>query len=264
MTNQARASRGDRSAHAAGADTSGGPHWWRTTWPLGRREWKRLVFAFVAVVAVFSLAGLVLTRFLEPNAITEYDADLARSFADSRTGTGNDMAHWGAFLSNTATKIVVTVLLVAGALARWRRWHEALLIALSLVFEAGAFVTISRLVGRSRPAVPRLLDSPLDTSFPSGHVAAATVYLALAVVVVWHTRSTLARLSAVVVALVVAFVVAVSRMYQGMHYLSDVVAGALLGLVTLAITTRIIAASTRAPYDAARKPVGRSTNVIRR
>lgn len=223
--------------------------WWRSTWPLGGRELKQLGIAFIAIVTVFTALGLLFTELFAPNPITDVDHDVARWFVDTRTDTRTDLAHWGAFLSNTGTKIVLTALLVGAALAMWRRWHDGLLVALSLVFEASAFVTISRLVGRPRPDVPRLLDSPLDTSFPSGHVAAATVYLVLAVIVVWHTRSVAARAAVTTVAIAIAVVVSMSRMYQGMHFVSDVIGGFALGLVTVVVTTRIIANSERAPLE---------------
>ena len=79
----------------------------------------------------------------------------------------------------------------------------------------------------------RLLESPVDTSFPSGHVAAATVYAALVVIVFWHTRALWARSLAVVLAVVASLAVAWARAYQGMHFLSDVIAGIVLGVVSI-------------------------------
>ncbi len=203
--------------------------------------------AYAAVVLIFSIIGLALTKWIAPNPLLELDDRLARDLADSRTQPRTELAHWGAFLSDTSTKLVVTPLLVAAALARWRRWHEGLLIAGSLVFEAGAYIVISHIVGRQRPDVPRLIDSPVAASFPSGHAAAATVYLALAVVVGWHARRAIAWVISATIVGAVAITVALARMYQGMHYLSDVVAGVALGLVTVAITAHIIAKSIRSP-----------------
>ena len=124
-----------------------------------------------------------------------FDDDVAQRLVDSRTPTRADAARWGAHVADTEVKIIVTVLLAVGAIAVWRRWHEALLIVAALVMEATAFIIASFIVGRPRPDVPRLLDSPVDSSFPSGHVAAATVYSVVVVVVFRHTRSRLARTS---------------------------------------------------------------------
>jgi undecaprenyl-diphosphatase len=221
--------------------------WWKSTWPLGRRELVQLVVAFVLVVGVFTAVGTLVTDTWAPNVITDLDQDIAESLADGRTPARTDAAHWGAFPAETVTKIIASAVLVAALLIVWRRWHEPLLIAVTLIFEASAFIVVTHLVGRPRPDVPRLLDSPVTSSYPSGHVAAATVYLAVAIIVAWNTRSK--WLPAVVAVLIAGIVVAVgwARMYQGMHHLSDVVAGILLGLVTLWICTYVISHSSRSP-----------------
>jgi undecaprenyl-diphosphatase len=122
-------------------------------------------------------------------------------------------------------------------------------LAFTLIFEATVFIIVTFLVARPRPDVPRLEDSPVDSSYPSGHVAAATVYGAFVVIVFWHTTSRWWRSLAVACFVGVVATVAWSRMYQGMHYFSDVVAGIVLGLVTLAICLAIL--GRPAPTDTA-------------
>ena len=97
----------------------------------------------------------------------------------------------------------------------------------------------------------QLLESPVSTTFPSGHVAAATVYGAFVVIVFWHSRSALARGVAVTLCLLAIASVGVARIYQGMHYLSDVVAGIVLGIVSLVICARLVGA----PDDAISTPL---------
>lgn len=230
--------------------------WWRGTWPLHRQEWLALAVAFVAVVVAFAVGGLLLTRTFAPNTVTDLDVDVAERLAGARSEGRNDVAHWAAFMSGTSTKVVVSVVLVVAVVVRWRRWTEALLITISLVFEASAFIVVTQLVGRSRPDVPRLLDSPVDSSFPSGHVAAATVYLAVVVIVFRHTRAVWARVAAVVVVGTVPVAVGIARMYQGMHFLSDVVAGVVLGLVTLAVCARVLPDRSTAGQHEADQPTG--------
>ena len=128
--------------------------------------------------------------------------------------------------------------------ALWRRWVEPLLVAVSLILEAATFITVTWFVGRPRPDVVRLEGSPVDSSFPSGHTAAAAAYSAIAVIVFWHTRNRWACAVSVVISVTLPVVVGLSRMYRGMHFLSDVIAGAILGAVSVAVTTIIL---TRTP-----------------
>jgi len=60
------------------------------------------------------------------------------------------------------------------------------------------------------------------------------------VIVYLHTRNRWARISVVSLCAAVTAVVGLSRMYRGMHFLSDVVAGVLLGAASVAITTAIL------------------------
>ncbi len=212
----------------------------RSTWPLDRRDWLHFAVALVATIGVFSAMGWLVFDTAAPNALSRWDQDVSEWFADGRTAVADDLAHWGAFLASTEVKIGVTAVFALFALWRWRRWPEPLVVVSTLVFEATAFIVITAIVGRSRPDVPRLEDSPVDSSFPSGHVAAAAVYGAFAVVVFWHTRSVWARAATIAAVALVTGAVAWSRMYQGMHFPSDVAAGLLLGVVSLIVCVRIV------------------------
>jgi undecaprenyl-diphosphatase len=70
----------------------------------------------------------------------------------------------------------------------------------------------------------------LDPSFPSDHAAAA---FAIAVAVLFYSR----RVGLAFVA--VAALIAVSRVVEGLHYPSDVVAGAAVGAIAAVVVTRV-------------------------
>jgi membrane-associated phospholipid phosphatase len=212
----------------------------RDTWPLDRRDALHLAIAFVVTVGAFTALGWVVFDLAAPNALTRLDQDIAEWFVDQRTARGDDLAHWGAFLAATEVKIGATALFALFALWHWRRWPEPVFVIATLVFEASAFIIVTTIVGRERPDVPRLEDSPVNSSYPSGHVAAAAVYGAFAVVVFWNTRSKVARSLAVAAVLFVTAAVAWSRMYQGMHFASDVVAGIALGVVSLVVCAVVV------------------------
>ena len=203
-------------------------------------QWIQLGVAYVAMTAVWIGFGLLLTGPLDGTVITRTDERIAEWFADRRTPTWNTLTLVGSTLAETWLKILLTLVIAVVMLRVWRRWREPLVIAVSLIIEAASFFVVTLVVGRDRPAVPHLDGSPIGSSFPSGHVAAAVAYAAIAVVVFWHTRNRAARTAAVVVCAVVPVLVGLSRMYRGMHFLSDVVGGALLGGVAVVVTVVIL------------------------
>lgn len=222
------------------AETDTDASWWASTWPLRRTDAARLGVALVVAVAVWVAAGELLTNWSVFDGLVGTDKDIAQDLADGRTPLQNDLAHWGAFIADTPVKIGLSVVIAGIFLWRLRRWREAVMIGLPLIFEATAFIITTYIVERPRPDVERLLDSPVNSSFPSGHVAAATVYAALVVIVFWHVRSSVVRAVAVLLAVAAPVIVAWARMYQGMHYLTDVVAGMVLGVVSIAVCARVL------------------------
>jgi undecaprenyl-diphosphatase len=213
---------------------------WDNTWPVKGPEAIRLVHAYLAVVGAGAVIGLILTDWTAPNAITRFDRRVTNAIVGHRTDVLDGLAPWAAGPANTYIKILISTLICVVLLWTFRRWDEAVYVALPLVFEATCFVTITRIVDRPRPDVERLLQSSIHTSFPSGHTAAATVYVAVVVVIWRHNRSTLVRAASVAVFALIALGVVWARLYQGMHYLTDVTAGVVLGATSVVITDRIL------------------------
>lgn len=215
------------------------------TWPVRGPEVLRLLVAAIAVIGTGILIGLTLTDWAAPNPVVRLDERISQWFADQRFDALDDRVAWIAFPADTYPKIAISALICLYFVWRWRRWSEAVYVALPLVFEALCFVTITSVVQRPRPEVEHLVHSSIDSSFPSGHVAAATVYAAVVIVVFRHTQKVWARTSAVAVFSLIALGVYFARLYQGVHFLSDVVGGIVLGVVSVLITDRVLRRRTR-------------------
>lgn len=208
--------------------------------PIDRRGGLMMVATWAVSTVVLTVVGLAIVEWWEPGASGERDADLIRWFEDRRTDRLDEVAHFASAFSDTITKVILGVGLIPVFLWLFRRWHEYALIVGGLVVEVCAFGLASRLVGRDRPPVEQLDGAPTD-SFPSGHIAAATVfYVGLAMVVFMRTRRAGPRAVAVVIAVVVPLAVIVSRLYLGMHYVSDAVFGVLLGAAVVVVMWRVV------------------------
>lgn len=139
-------------------------------------------------------------------------------------------------------------ILALGALAGvwlYRRGHRYWLVALGSAVPGGLVlnVLLKHTFERARPHFAEPLLELSTYSFPSGHAMGATVlYGFLACYAARHARSWTGRVLPFVLALAMVATVAFSRMYLGVHYLSDVLAATAEGCAWLAIC--ITAAAT--------------------
>jgi len=217
-------------------------------WEVGLAwRWRRLrdgvpsgLFLFgsaVVILLVGVLVGLLLAKVASHGAVGRADTQVDRWFATHRNNDLNRATHYVAYAAETPTIAALAVLTVAGAALAWRRWREPMLVAVAVTGEVLIFLTITLLVDRPRPPVEHLDVAPPTSSFPSGHVAAAVALYGAWALLVWQrSRSALLRRLLTLFAIVVPIAVALSRMYRGMHYPTDVLAGALLGTGWLAVT----------------------------
>jgi undecaprenyl-diphosphatase len=127
-------------------------------------------------------------------------------------------------------------LVVAIVLARRREWFW--IVGLAAAAPGGLLLNglIKRLFERARPS----FDDPLLTlttfSFPSGHTAGATLfYGTLSAYVLSRAHSSRVRDAALALWFLMVIVVGLSRMYLGVHYLSDVLGGATWSLAWLTL-----------------------------
>lgn len=112
------------------------------------------------------------------------------------------------------------------------QWWLAAVPLTAVALEALVYQTTTLLVGRRRPEGVEQMDWGLpDGSFPSGHVGAATTLAIVFALLAWSgDRPGRAWLVSVGGAVWVT-AVAVSRLYLGMHHVSDAVAGVAIGSV---------------------------------
>jgi undecaprenyl-diphosphatase len=138
-------------------------------------------------------------------------------------------------IGDTMTGVVVLSTLALYLLARERRR----LVAFVLVTGVGALAlgtTVKALVGRVRPIVEAPVATAPGASFPSGHTLTTTVTVGVLLLVLLPTAPVRARRALIGCGAMVIAVVAFTRIALGVHFLSDVVGGAALGIGWLAVT----------------------------
>ncbi len=178
-------------------------------------------------LAVFVLLGWGVGE-LWTSVVGSVELNAARDVVAQRSAALTEVARVVTW-AGSAFLLVPLALIACLALARAGLRREALAVALSL---GGAMLIsnwVKLLVSRPRPSVEHL-QAVTGSSFPSGHATQASAFWFSLVFVLpaAGASSTLTRVVAGLV-LVIVLVVAASRVYLGVHYPSDVIAGMLLG-----------------------------------
>ena len=215
-----------------------------------------LLCGYALLVGVMILLGLALIELVLPiGGLEGADLDLNEWIADQRTPTLEDISWVGSTLAGgLVIPAVIGVCLLAFLVTR--HWLLAAFVLFVVVLESGTYRATTLVIHRDRPDVVRLESLPVDASFPSGHTAASiALYGGLLLLIASKLNNTAIKVAALLVGIAIPLFVGASRMYRGMHHITDTGAGILLGLGALAV---LVFASRAASAAANRRDARRS------
>lgn len=169
------------------------------------------------------------------------EAALSRAMAADRTSLWNAVTDFGSSLSDTPYIVALTAMAAIVFRLVYRRWRESIFLVAAVWSQSLIFLATTAPVGRHRPPVQHLDPAPPTSSFPSGHVSAAVAfYCGVALILTTHIRNRALQVVIWVLAVAAPLTVAFSRFYRGMHFLTDVVWGTLLGVGCVVMAARAI------------------------
>ena len=195
-----------------------------------------LLSCYLALSAVTTVVGSQSPAWIVPlDGFESFDARPVQWMADHRTPFLDALSFIGSEISGgLVIPALVAVVVIISALRR--RWLLAGFVLAAILLESATYRTTVFFVDRDRPHVERLEGLPVDASFPSGHVAASiAVYSGFALLLTSRMTSTRAKALVWAAALAIPPIVAVSRMYRGMHHPLDTLAGVLMGIAALTL-----------------------------
>jgi undecaprenyl-diphosphatase len=182
---------------------------------------------FAAALAVL-LCALAIGAFVKGGALLlHWDEPIQRAVEDTRSSGMTAIVRRISFLGSTVA--VLTLGAVLAALS-WRRCRAvATVILIATLSRPLLEFTLKAIVDRDRPDLERLVNGT-GPSFPSGHVmAAAALWGLVPLVVTLYTRNRRIWWASTIASASLILAIGASRTYLGVHWLSDVVAGFIVG-----------------------------------
>lgn len=222
---------------------------------LGRREsgwdrwksWTPVASILIAGFAASAVTGWVFAQLAEElreasPELLEFDQRIHGAAVNLHTQAGTDFF---TFFTVVGTPVGLAILCVIASalLAIEKRFRWVAYLAVTTGVGALLNISLKAFFARERPDLSVALRHASGYSFPSGHaMGAAVVFGALAYVGIRRFTTWRARSATLAIAVTCIIAIALSRIYLGVHWVTDIVAGISAG--TLWVVTATLAYET--------------------
>ncbi len=154
------------------------------------------------------------------------------------TGTSQKGDRFFALITFWGNAVVITLGTVFFGLwlMKRKRWDQLIFLDTAVGGAALLNLILKQMFARPRPDYPQAYLTEPGFSFPSGHaMCSVACYGAIAYLSCAHMKSFRAKLLVSIGALVISRLIGYSRLYLGVHYITDVLAGWAGGMAWLAV-----------------------------
>lgn len=221
-------------------------------WILARFDARRTqglaltVLVAMAVGSVWLMVGL--TRdVLDHDGIVASDPRAGSWIVGHRVGGFTEVLRVATFLGSNW--VLLPVLAGCCVIFWWRRrsWRPAMDITVVHLSAMILYSMIKNALHRPRPVAAQWLTAAGGWSFPSGHATQATAAWGILAVLAWSHRPLRTKIAIGAGSAAIILLVAFSRWYLGVHWLTDVLAGMTLGIAVLSLwgVVRTVMITTR-------------------
>lgn len=199
---------------------------------LARQNARTLVILVAALVFVALLEDVAEGQIMRLDTLA-YDFFVVRLRSEPLTEVMNG------FTGLVSIPVLLVMTLIVAAFAPGKAPGRC--VAVNLACAVALNAALKQIVQRPRPDGFRLI-AETGYSFPSGHSMVSMAFFGLLVWMIWtYERDRLWRNVWCVLMSLVIVMVGASRIYLGVHYASDVIAGFCVSLIWLAFYTKVIA-----------------------
>jgi undecaprenyl-diphosphatase len=197
--------------------------------------------ALTGCLLVVVLLGLGVRFAFGPQLRLDHSLSAVLYAGDGRSTLVNGLLQTVTAPGSSAVRLVVAVPVLV-ILARRRAVLTAAWVLVGVGLIGPLTTVVKNLVGRPRPQFANGGAHLQSLSYPSGHSSGIAASVVVGLVLAWPVLSARARQSWLAFGIALTVVVGLSRMWLGVHYLSDVVAGWSLGIAWALLTALLFGA----------------------
>ena len=192
----------------------------------------KTTYYLLASIALLIFVGLgYLVRFY-PQALSGVDQTVQSAIRGGLPTFLTNLARFITLFGNTSSQLIIVAIFTLVMLVK-KYYSEMLYMDFNAVVASLLIVGLKHLYHRPRPSISHLV-SASGFSFPSGHSLGSVVIFGTIGIVLWqHLHRSWQRYSVSILLALATVMIGLSRIYLGVHYPSDVLAGFVLGLALL-------------------------------
>ncbi|WP_192802076.1 phosphatase PAP2 family protein [Streptococcus agalactiae] len=202
------------------------------------RQNSKLIQAFIAIILFFSL-GLVIKYW--PDTVIAFDQTIQESVRGQLPNLSTRFFKLITVIGNTVSQIAIAIMSVT--FCYLKKWYpQARFIAVNAIISGICILSLKLIFQRVRPTLPHLVFAG-GYSFPSGHsMGTFMIFGSIIILLQYYMPNSIWKLLCQGILGLLIFLIGLSRIYLGVHFLTDVLAGFILAYGILNLTAYIFLA----------------------
>lgn len=183
------------------------------------------------VIAILTLNGFIeIAEQLKENELTHFDNTIVEQVQSYRSPALTILFETLTNIGDRLGYIVIIAMLTGFFFFQYRSWKFPLQVSTVLILSSIVNRMLKRWIDRPRPSGEHMVEV-FTMSFPSGHAMSAMAFYGFLVYLSWrYVRHSGLKAVLILLCILMILGIGISRIYLGVHYPSDIVAGYLGGL----------------------------------
>ncbi|HGC7874400.1 TPA: phosphatase PAP2 family protein [Streptococcus agalactiae] len=202
------------------------------------RQNSKLIQVFIAIILFFSL-GLVIKYW--PDTVIAFDQTIQESVRGQLPNLSTRFFKLITVIGNTVSQIAIAIMSVT--FCYLKKWYpQARFIAVNAIISGICILSLKLIFQRVRPTLPHLVFAG-GYSFPSGHsMGTFMIFGSIIILLQYYMPNSIWKLLCQGILGLLIFLIGLSRIYLGVHFPTDVLAGFILAYGILNLTAYIFLA----------------------
>lgn len=194
-----------------------------------KNKYRWLVFLIVMVIFI------IISKEVFKKEIFEFDSTIYNFLVNNRNIALNTFFKIVTQLGGAITLIGITILCIL--FIKDKKYK--ILVPVNIIIITGLNIILKNFFVRPRPNINRLIEET-GYSFPSGHAMANTAFYGMLIYIAYKKiKNKKLRNSICILLSILIFLIALSRVYLGVHYVSDVIAGISFSIAYLILFIKV-------------------------